>query len=281
MPTDASGVRERDPGGWWILVVDDSGEVREVMCDYLRGAGYEAVGGDGRQALRILREAPLPPSLVLLDWMMPDVGGLDIMHRIHTDPRTQGTQVVIVTGLGARTATERELLSWGALRVLRKPVSGKDLLAIVAEARRRGRRSTSGLRRRVGRVLIVDDEFLLGNVLAELLSSMHEVEVVTEARDAVHRIVAGPLYDVVLCDVSMPGTSGIDIHAEVVRTVPEQGDAFVFMTAGVTDPSLLRRLVRLPNPTVEKPFELDRVERLVDERVQARRTDRAVGRSPS
>ena len=67
---------------------------------------------------------------------MPDVSGLEILHYVRTDPRMESTKVVVLTGLGARTAKEDELVSWGALRVLRKPIAGKELLAAVNEALR-------------------------------------------------------------------------------------------------------------------------------------------------
>lgn len=120
----------------WVLVVDDSKEVRDAVSDYLQVGGHQVKAVEGAQALRLLEESLFPPRVVVLDWLMPDVSGLEILHYVRTDPRMESTKVVVLTGLGARTAKEDELVSWGALRVLRKPIAGKELLAAVNEALR-------------------------------------------------------------------------------------------------------------------------------------------------
>jgi CheY-like chemotaxis protein len=157
-------------------------------------------------------------------------------------------------------------------------VTGKELIAIVGEARRRGRH-TSGFRRRIGRILVVDDEPLLSGVIVQFLSRSHEVDVVARGRDALRRILSGSPYDVVLCDVAMPEMNGLDLHAAVVRMLPAQGGAFVFVTDPALDPVLRRRLALLPNATLEKPFDIDQVERIVDDRIQRWASDRGVRQS--
>lgn len=127
------------PASWWVLVADDSKDVRDAFSEFLRTAGYHVRTADGPEALRMLEESPFPPALVVLDWLMPRVSGLEILHRVRTDPKLRHTRVVVMTGLGVRTAKDEELTARGVLRVLRKPISGKDLLAIVKDARTSGR----------------------------------------------------------------------------------------------------------------------------------------------
>jgi two-component system phosphate regulon response regulator PhoB len=120
---------------WWILVIDDSTEVRHSIAEYLRTAGFDVRTATGPDALRMLRESTAPPGLVLLDWMMPEVSGIDVLHELRSDPRHSSARVVVITGLGTRTANEVEIGAWGVSKVLRKPISGKELLAVVNDVR--------------------------------------------------------------------------------------------------------------------------------------------------
>ncbi|MGH7271912.1 MAG: ATP-binding protein [Polyangiaceae bacterium] len=63
------------------------------------------------------------------------------------------------------------------------------------------------------RVLIVDDERLVGEAIARALSEENEVEVVTEAKQALLRVSVGERYDVLLCDLMMPVMTGMDLYA--------------------------------------------------------------------
>lgn len=124
-----------------------------------------------------------------------------------------------------------------------------------------------------GRVLVIDDDPMLARVIAELLLDAHEVEVATGGKEAIDRILSGGRYDVIFCDVSMPGIHGLDVHAEVARARPDQAARFVFMSGGVSDPVLRSRLEALPNLLVEKPCAGHRIQEIVTERVRARRPE--------
>lgn len=113
-----------------ILVVDDDGDVRELVCRMLEQDGYRAVSaGSGRQALEQLDE--LSPDLVITDVVMPDVDGLEVLLWLrHLSPRP-GT--VVMSG-GGRSGpdiyldTARRL---GASAVLRKPFTRAEMLEAV------------------------------------------------------------------------------------------------------------------------------------------------------
>jgi CheY-like chemotaxis protein len=80
-----------------ILVVDDTPDTREVMCKLLCAKGYpcDAVG-DGQEALAYIRSHPPErPLLVVLDSMMPGMGGIDVLKEIRADPQIEHTHVVM------------------------------------------------------------------------------------------------------------------------------------------------------------------------------------------
>ncbi len=76
--------------------------------------------------------------------------------------------------------------------------------------------------RREGRILVVDDDPLVGTTLRRVLEREHEVTVVESGREALTLIGAGERYDVILCDVMMPQMTGIELYAEVGRSAPDQ-----------------------------------------------------------
>ncbi len=104
------------------------------------------------------------------------------------------------------------------------------------------------------RVLVIDDEPRLLMVVRLVLEMHHEVLALADPRQALRRIAEGARFDVILCDVMMPGMSGADFHLAVTRAVPEQADKIVFMSGGVASRRIQDYLDRIPNVRVEKPF---------------------------
>lgn len=82
-----------------ILVVDDTADVRQVVCRRLQSWGYEALMADsGEEGLRIAEERL--PDLILLDVMMPKLKGREVCARLKANPKTQKIPVIFLTALG-------------------------------------------------------------------------------------------------------------------------------------------------------------------------------------
>jgi PAS domain S-box-containing protein len=103
------------------------------------------------------------------------------------------------------------------------------------------------------RILVVDDEPLMGSAIARVLAE-HEVVALTSARSALCRISAGERFDVILCDVMMPDFSGMDLYEAMARQAPELLDRLVFITGGAYTPDAVAFLDRVPNARLEKPI---------------------------
>ena len=102
------------------LVVDDSGAVRAYLRKILAALGFEvAEAGDGREALGSLRSYPAM-SLVLLDWNMPGMNGIEVLSEMRADPTFGDVCVMMVT---TETATEEitYALNSGANEYVMKP----------------------------------------------------------------------------------------------------------------------------------------------------------------
>ncbi|HEY8038911.1 MAG TPA: PAS domain S-box protein [Polyangiaceae bacterium] len=122
--------------------------------------------------------------------------------------------------------------------------------------------SPSSRRKPRGRVLVVDDEMPIANTLRELLAPENEVVAATSAREALEALGAAE-FDVILCDLMMPGMGGIDLF-EMLRThQPGLERRIVFMTGGAFTARTAEFLASVDNRRVEKPFSLGLVEGIV------------------
>ncbi len=117
-----------------ILVVEDERPIREMLAFNLGRAGY-AVDPveDGRAARAAI--ADRFPDVVLMDWMLPDVSGLELTRQLKRDPATREIPVIMVT---ARTEEDDRVtgLDGGADDYIVKPFSPRELLARVRVALR-------------------------------------------------------------------------------------------------------------------------------------------------
>jgi CheY-like chemotaxis protein len=111
-----------------ILIVEDDRATRELYRSTLLGAGWRVVGvEDGLDALNVLEHAR--PAAVVLDLMLPRLGGLDVYNELRANPSTQRIPVIIVTGTDARG-----LESSDARQFIRKPIAPDTLIEAVQRA---------------------------------------------------------------------------------------------------------------------------------------------------
>ena len=112
------------------------------------------------------------------------------------------------------------------------------------------------------RILVVDDEAPIGRVLHKIFGRDHQVTLSTSGADAVQRL-ASESYDVVFCDLMMPGVSGAEVFRQVTAVRPELGSKFVFMTAGAFTPAARAFLETVSNRRVSKPFDFAELRRVL------------------
>jgi two-component system, chemotaxis family, chemotaxis protein CheY len=109
------------------LIVDDSKTIRIVLRKILRELGYEVCEAvDGKDALNVIESEKATVSLVLTDWNMPEMNGLDLVRNLRQDPQLASLKVIMVT-----TETEVDhivsALEAGADEYVMKPFT-KDIL---------------------------------------------------------------------------------------------------------------------------------------------------------
>jgi len=231
-PVVAPWTRATALKGKRALVVDDHAPAREVLQALLHQMGLEAhTCADALQALGEVTAAEAdaqPFDVVLLDWQMPAIDGIELADLIGAQSLVHPPALVLVTGFD-----HEELLpaaqAAGIQRVLTKPVTASvmfDSLALVFDSaarltpspsRGQGLSSTTALRG--CRALLVEDNELNRQVAAELLDALGLVvdtaENGAEAIDQVHQ----QTYDVVLMDMQMPVMDGLSA-TRALRALP-------------------------------------------------------------
>jgi CheY-like chemotaxis protein len=120
------------------------------------------------------------------------------------------------------------------------------------------------------RILIIDDEPLLGQTLHYAFKGRHEVVISTSGREALSRLEKDARFDLVLCDLMMPDVSGSAVYEEVKRSYPALVRCFVFMTGGAFTERARQFLATHPGIQLEKPFNIDDIERLLRQFALAR-----------
>jgi CheY-like chemotaxis protein len=113
------------------------------------------------------------------------------------------------------------------------------------------------------RVMVVDDDQGVADGLRLMLEDEHDVVSVASGREALDLLLRDDVYDVVFCDLMMPGLSGMGLYEALRSNAPGSESRLVFMTGGAFTPEAAHFLTLVPNQRIEKPFDLKSVRRLL------------------
>ncbi len=113
------------------------------------------------------------------------------------------------------------------------------------------------------RLLFIDDDAGLLRTYARFFAPLGEVVTVDGGEQALELLAARPDFDVVACDVNLPGIDGPELYRRAIARAPSLANAFLFLTGGVTRRGLGRRLEAIGAPVMEKPFDVKALRRLI------------------
>jgi PAS domain S-box-containing protein len=114
------------------------------------------------------------------------------------------------------------------------------------------------------RLLIIDDERALGAALRDALQDRYAVTVTSSGQEALDLVLEGKNYEVILCDLLMPGLTGMDVHARLREARPRLASRMIFMTGAPLMPAVAAFLERVSNPRLHKPIDLAALEAQLD-----------------
>ncbi|MCL6443841.1 MAG: response regulator transcription factor [Alicyclobacillus sp.] len=158
-----------------VLLVDDEPKVLDVMKPFLQGEGFRVlVANTGREALRIVEEQN--PNLVVLDWMLPEMSGLDVCRTLR---KTSSIGIIMLT---ARTDEADKIvgLEVGADDYLTKPFSLRELVARIRSVLRRmneGGEGAEGSVLRRGDLVIDETKYRVWNRGEEVVLTPTEFKI--------------------------------------------------------------------------------------------------------
>jgi two-component system sensor histidine kinase/response regulator len=254
-----------------VLVVDDNASAREVMEDLLRVVSARAdLVASGEEAIDAVRrmDAADPYDVVLMDWRMPGLDGIEAARRIKADQGlAKPPAVVMVTAFG-REEVRHEAELAGLEGFLVKPVNQSTLIDTLVEIfAPEHKLATGGGGEGAAwdlaglKVLLTEDNEINQQIAVELLEGVGvSVDVASNGRVAVERLMAHegrPPYDVVLMDLQMPEMDGYQATARIRAEARFKDLPIVAMTAHAMAEERDRCLAAGMNGHITKPIDPD------------------------
>ena len=257
--------------GLKVLVVDDHRIARQILQGYVEAFSSDVtVAASGEEALEALEQAAQekPYDLVLLDWQMPGMNGLEVAGRIREHPELYSTPIMIMVTAFGREDIRTRAKEVGVQGFLVKPVSPSVLLNAIMDAfgperQERPRaaaevetESSSVQALRGARILVVEDNETNQEVARGLLEMVGMVvQVANNGREAVAALKSGK-FDAVLMDIQMPEMDGY----EATRTIRTAEEAYctlpiIAMTAHALTGDREKSLEAGMNDHITKPID--------------------------
>jgi PAS domain S-box-containing protein len=216
---------DAEVGDLKVLIVDDNPTARVILHRYLEAFGFSVEEtGSGAEAIRMLESADPAFDLVLSDWKMPEMDGVEVAQRIGNNDKIGKIPSILMVTAFDREELLRHKGDAPIKGVLVKPVSPSTLLDGILEAFGKGaaRRHGSGAEQLpanvVGaRILLVEDNEINQQVAQEILETAGaHITIANNGKEGVDALLAQPEYfDAVLMDIQMPVMDGHQATREI------------------------------------------------------------------
>ncbi len=265
-----------NPKDMRVLVVDDEEVAAEHARIVLDEAGIKAdtalSGQDAMHMLEVQHLKKEPYNLVLLDWRMPEMDGLEVAKEIRKQYSSE-TTIIILTSFNWDEIMD-EALHIGVDSFLAKPLFASN---VISEFERIARKNNMALFREKGKaelegkhILLAEDVFINAEIMKELLKIKGAIiEHAENGRIAVDMFNESTesYYDAILMDVRMPEMDGLEATKTIrkferpdSKTVP-----IIAMTANAFDEDVQRSLQAGMNAHLSKPVEPERLYQILEE----------------
>jgi len=260
-----------------FLVVEDFEPMRKVTANQLRSLGANTIvtANNGAEALRMLQKQPV--DIVLSDWNMPVMTGLELLKAVRADGKLSRLPFIMITAEAGRQHIEEAIAS-GVSDLLVKPYTAERLARRVEKAltsRPRSRSPVLGipvLRREAQAaaadpvvpgarepvrpaILIVDDMPDNLELLAQLFKDEYSVLVARSGESALGLCQSNNPPDLVLLDIMMPGMDGFEVARRMREHPTSESIPVIFVTAMTDQDARLKGLELGAVDFVTKPID--------------------------
>jgi signal transduction histidine kinase len=244
------------------LVLAGPGQLGQVFLNMLLNAAQATEGNADDNEIRVATRTR-PDGRVVVEFRDTGIGiPPEVRHRIFdpfftTKPMAAGTGLGlsvchgIIQSLGGSIEVDSDVGKGTTFRIVLSPAGAPRETATRPDAIfTRGRR---------GHILVVDDEPRLAEAIRRMLAKEHDVTIALDGKGALELVAkqsAERPFDVILCDLYLPGLTGMDVYEHLERTNPDVARRMVFMTGGVSDARAHDFAARVKNPLIEKPIDI-------------------------
>ncbi len=269
-----------------ILVVDDNAISRRIFTKILEGFGFSAkMAPNGQQALQVLIEAEAqadPYDVVLMDWYMPHLNGLQVTRLIQQSPQLQKPPRVIMATAWGREAVMQQGQGLQLAGLLTKPVTPSMLLNAVMTAMGRERLTqgrsetpdqslaTAIATVRGAHILLVEDSEINQELVVELLQRNGlTVQVANHGQEAID-LLSRESFDGVLMDCQMPVMNGYEATRQIRQQEQYRDLPILAMTANAMTSDREEVLQVGMNDHIAKPISIDNMFQVLAQWVKPR-----------
>ncbi len=255
-----------------FLVVDDFESIRRVTVNQLRQLGAEKIftARDGKEALHYLNSQHI--SLVLSDWNMPVMSGLELLKAVRADAKLRATPFIMITAEAERPRVE-EAIACGVTSMLLKPYSPTQLVLRVEKAlrwkpsREQITTSTAPATPAVEpaakgepkdarpTILIVDDTADNLTLLSQLLKDEYRVRLAHNGAKGLAICTSDTPPDLVLLDIMMPEMDGFEVAKRMREHPSSESIPVIFVTAMTSDDARMKGLDLGAVDFISKPID--------------------------
>ncbi len=275
--------------GLTVLIVDDNAEAREILTEDLKNhAGEILTAASGAEALDLYRQRQQGKGIdiVLMDWKMPGLDGIETMKRMFGLSGNEKPPVVIMmSAYDYDTVTDRAIEA-GAHTFLRKPFTAETLKKSLASALRESAEASavelSSLAPRGERpvtrisgalVLVVEDNSTNAEIVGLMLANCGAKTISVADADHVWPALAEHRFDAVLLDLQLPGTDGYAIAREIRKRMPGLRLPVIALTADVLEGVRERCIEAGMDDFLAKPIDQETLQRVLEKWIPPRNVD--------
>lgn len=187
-----------------LLIIDDDKIFAKILRDHARKSGYKClVAGDGRTGIYLAQH--YQPNGIVLDLMLPDIDGHQVLEQLKSSMKTQHIPVEIIS---AHSENRSEAMAGGAIGLQTKPVSSEQLQQVLIELENLSKA-------KIRQVLIIEDNAHHSTATKRLLENIGlKAFSVATGTEGYEEITSGK-YECVILDLGLPDMTGLELLEKV------------------------------------------------------------------